>query len=56
MMIKIAEINELKNGKKNIVFFELGIYKTLKEKLGFKFTKIDKKGYYLKYKLPTIKR
>ncbi|MEE9363112.1 MAG: hypothetical protein V3U92_10995 [Cellulophaga sp.] len=48
-MTKIVEINEFKNGKKNVEFFELGIYKILKEKFGFRYTKIDKKGYYLKY-------
>jgi len=48
-MTKIAEINKLKNGKKNVEFLELGIYKILKEKFEFRYTKIDKKGYYLKY-------
>jgi len=48
-MIKIADIFELKNGKKKVEFFHLGIYDLLREKLGFKYTRINKKGYYLKY-------
>jgi|GEM_PF-1575797 len=48
-MIKIADIFELKNGKKKVEFFHLGIYDLLREKLGFRYTRINKKGYYLKY-------
>lgn len=47
-MIELANIYEYKNGKKKIVFFELGIYDLLKEKLGFRYSKIKGKGYYLK--------
>lgn len=49
-MIKLADIFEYKNGKKKIEFFELGIYDLLKEKLGFRYAKINGKGYYLKEK------
>lgn len=47
-MIKLADIYQFKKGKKKIVFFELGIYDLLKEKLGFRYTKINGKGHYLK--------
>ncbi|NQU54449.1 MAG: hypothetical protein HQ522_18145 [Bacteroidetes bacterium] len=47
-MIKLADIYKYKNGRKKIVFFELGIYDLLKEKLGYRYTKINGKGYYLK--------
>ena len=49
-MIKLADVFEYKNGKKKIEFFELGIYDLLKEKLGFRYAKINGKGYYLKEK------
>ena len=47
-MIKLAEIRESKTGRKKIEFFQLGIYDLLKNHLGFRYTKINKKGYYLK--------
>ncbi len=47
-MIKLADIFEYKNGKKKIKFFQLGIYDLLKRELGFRYTKINGKGYYLK--------
>lgn len=48
-MIKIADIFELKNGKKKVKFCHLGIYDLLRERLGYRYTKINNKGYYLKY-------
>jgi hypothetical protein len=47
-MIKLIDYYNTKNGKKKIDFFLLGIYDLLKFKLGFRYTKINKKGYYLK--------
>lgn len=47
-MIKLADVYQQKNGKKKIKFFELGLYDLLKVKLGFRYTKINGKGYYLK--------
>jgi len=47
-MIKLADIYQYKNGKRTIVFFELGIYDLLRNRLGFRYTKIKKKGYFLK--------
>lgn len=49
-MIKLADIYQYKNGKKKINFFELGIYVLLKEKLRFRYAKIDGKGYFLQEK------
>ena len=48
-MIKLAHIHQYKNGRKRIKFFELGIYDLLK-RIGFRYTKIKGKGYYLKEK------
>jgi hypothetical protein len=45
-MSKLADINN--NKKRKVVFFHLGIYDLLKHQLGFRYTKINKKGYYLK--------
>ncbi|MEP5341235.1 MAG: hypothetical protein ABJL44_15965 [Algibacter sp.] len=45
-MIKLADIYEYKNGRKKITFFEKGIYDCLK-KLGYRYSKINNKGYYL---------
>ena len=47
-MIKIIDYYNTKYGKKKIDFFLSGIYDLLKFKLGFRYTKINKKGYYLK--------
>ncbi len=49
-MIKIIDHYTTRNGKKKIDFFMLGIYDLLKNRLGFRYTKINKKGYYLKEK------
>ena len=49
-MMKIAHIYKYKNGRKRIEFFELGIYKLLKDELGYRYYKIKGKGYYLKEK------
>ncbi len=46
--MKLADIHTYKNGRKKITFFELGIYDLLKNKLGFRYTKINDKGHYLK--------
>ncbi|MFC0878716.1 hypothetical protein ACE01N_19130 [Saccharicrinis sp. FJH2] len=48
LMIKLADIYTLKNETKRVEFFLYGIYDLLKEKLGFRYTKINGKGYYLK--------
>jgi hypothetical protein len=47
-MIKIADVFESGNGMKKVKFFHLGLYDLLREKLGFRYTKINKRGYYLK--------
>lgn len=47
-MIKLLNFYNTKNGKKKIDFFLLGVYYLLKFKLGFRYTKINMKGYYLK--------
>ena len=47
-MIKLIDYFKQKNGKIKIDFFLLGVYDLLKNELGFKYTKINKKGYYLK--------
>jgi hypothetical protein len=48
-MIKLANIFHNKSGQIKIEFFEMGIYDLLK-RLGFRYTKIKGKGYYLKEK------
>jgi len=47
-MIKIAKIIEIGKGKKKVEFFHLGIYDLLKVELGYRYTVINKKGYFLK--------
>lgn len=49
-MTKLIEINVTKTGKKRIEFFQLGIYELLRTTLGFRYTKINNKGYFLKQK------
>jgi len=48
-MTKIADISIRRNGLKKVTFFELGIYRVLKQELGFRFVKYKGKGYYLRY-------
>jgi hypothetical protein len=47
-MIRIADIFEIGNGMKKITFFHLGLYNLLREKFGFRYSKINNRGYYLK--------
>lgn len=47
-MIKIAEVSTTKQGIVKIDFNQMGIYDFLKNTFGFRYTKIDGKGYYLK--------
>jgi len=47
-MIKLLDYYNTRNEKKKIDFFLPGIYNLLKNKLGFRYAKINKKGYYLK--------
>jgi len=49
-MIKLADIKISKRGKRKVVFFQLGIYDLLKNHLGYRYTKINKRGYYLRIK------
>lgn len=47
-MIKLIDYKKSKTGRIKIDFSLLGIYSLLKNKFGFRYVKIDKKGYYLK--------
>ncbi|MES2138892.1 MAG: hypothetical protein V4511_04250 [Bacteroidota bacterium] len=49
-MIQIADISELKGGKKKVVFLHSGIFRLLREHLRFRHCTLNKKGYYLEYK------
>lgn len=49
-MIPIVNIIKQKTGQKKFKFFELGIYDLLKNQLGFRYTKINNKGYFLRLK------
>lgn len=48
LVIKLADIVEYKNGRKKVKIFPYGIYDLLKKELGFRYTKINGKGYYLR--------
>lgn len=45
--MKIADISENNSGKKKVEFFNLGIYNFIKNKLNFRYVKVDGKGYYM---------
>jgi hypothetical protein len=47
-MVKLADIYPSRNGRPKVDFFLLGIYNLLKTQLGFRYTKFDGKGNYLK--------
>lgn len=47
-MIKLADVYTYRNGKPKVEFFEYGIYELLKSTLGFRYSKLNGKGYYLK--------
>ena len=47
--MKLADIRIDKNGNKKVDFFQLGIYDLIKKQLGFRFARIENKGYYLKF-------
>ncbi len=46
--MKVATIVENKNGSKKVVFSKLGIYNCIKEQLGIRYIKLNRKGYYIK--------
>jgi hypothetical protein len=48
IMIQIADIFRNRNGRIVIKFINLDIYRLLKNELGFRYTKIKNKGYFLK--------
>jgi hypothetical protein len=48
-MIPLADIRILKNGTLKVVFSIPAIYQLLREKLGFRFARINNQGYYLQY-------
>lgn len=48
-MERIADIIVMRNGKVKVRFFELGIYEVLKNEFGYRYVKIDGKGYYYKH-------
>jgi len=45
--MKLADIYKFNSGKKKVVFFEMGLYELLKNTLGYRYAKINNKGYYL---------
>lgn len=47
-MVKFADIIEVQKDQRKIEFNDVAIYELLKKHLGFRYTEINKKGYFLK--------
>jgi hypothetical protein len=47
-MMKLADISYSRNGRPKVDFFHLGIFNFLKTTLGFRYTKFNNRGHYLK--------
>lgn len=55
-MESFVKIKTYKNGRKKVEFDRIGIYGIIRNKLGFRYTKINGKGYYLKENNGTFER